>query len=167
MKDTRFVEPKAAVMVLAPQNIVATATATNYVDLNLAHGVDFLLSFGAMTSDSTDTCTVTLEANAVSDTSSSDNSETTLAFQYRLSSAIGASSYGAITAATASGVAITATDDNKILYVKVDPSAVANAGAYRFVRLVLTPNAEMAACNVSAVALVEPRYAGNAIPSST
>ena len=168
MKDTRFVENKNVIMALAPQNIVATATSTQYIDLNLAHGVDFLVQFGAMTSDSTDTATVTLEANAVSDTTSSDNSETALAFQYRLSPAIGTNTgYGAITAATTSGVAVTATDDNKVLYIKVDPSAVANAGSYRFVRLTITPNAEMASCNVAALALVEPRYSGNAIPSSS
>lgn len=167
MKDTRYLENKKAIPVLAPQNIVATATATSFVDLNLAHGVDFLVTFGAMTSDSTDTATVTLLANAVSDTTSSDDSEVSLAFNYRLSSAIGTDAVGAITAATTDGVAITATDDNKVLYIKCDPSAVANAGAYRFVRLLITPNAEMASCNVSALALVEPRYAGNVMPSSS
>ncbi len=168
MKDLRYVMNKNVIPVLAPQNIVATATSTQYVDLNLAHGVDFLVQFGGMTSDSTDTATVTLEANAVSDTTSSDNSETTLAFNYRLSPALGTNTgYGSVTAATASGVAITATDDNKILYIKVDPSAVASAGSYRFVRLTITPNAEMASCNLAAIAFVEPRYSGDTIPSSS
>lgn len=167
MKDTRYLEGKKAILVLEPKNIVATAAATNYVDLNLAHGVDFLVMFGAVTSDTSDTATVTLLANAVSDTTSSDDSEISLAFNYRLSSALGTDSVGAITAATTDGVAVIATDDNKVLYIKCDPSAVANAGAYRFVRLLITPNAEMGACNVSALALVEPRYAGNAMPSSS
>lgn len=167
MKQNRYVEDVNVIPALAPQNIVATATATQYVDLNFAHGVDFFVQFGALTSDSTDTVTVTLEANAVGDTSSSDNSEIVLGYQYRVSSALGTNSWGAITTATSDGAAITATDDNKVLYLHVDPSAVANAGAYRFVRLVATPNAEMASCNLSVMAFVDPRYAGNAIPSSS
>lgn len=165
MKQLRYAEDTKVLPILAPQNIVATATASQYVDLKLAQHVTFAVQFGAMTSDSTDTCTVTVECSTAG---SSNATELNLAFNYRLSSAVATDSMGAITAATTDGVAITAADDNKVLVIDLDPSAVANAGAdYRYVRLVATPNAEMASCNIGAVAYIEPRYAGNSIPSST
>lgn len=165
MKDIRFGENLKPVMVLAPQNIVATATATAYSDLKLAQHLTYIVSLGAMTSDSTDTVTITLECSTAG---SSNATEVATGFKYRLSSAIGTESYGAISSATSDGVALAADSaDTKILLVDVDPAAIANVGAdYRFVRLVATPNAEMGSCFIGANAFVEPRYAGNAIPSS-
>lgn len=166
MNDIRFGENVKPLPVLAPANIVATATATQYVDLKLAQNVTFLASFGAMTSDSTDTVTVTLECSTAG---SSNATEKAIPFVYRLSAAVGTDLLGAITSATSDGVALPAdTADNKALLIDVDPAAIANVGAdYRFVRLVFTPNAEMGSCNVGAIAFVAPRYSGNSIPSST
>lgn len=161
----RFAEGLKVLPILAPQNIVASATASEYVDLKLANWATFVVSFGAATSDSTDTCTVTVEASTAA---SSNATEGAIAFSYRLSSAVATDSMGTITAATTAGVAVTATDDNKVLVIDVDPAAVAATAAdRRFLRVVLTPNAEMASCNVGALAFLAPRYPGNAIPSST
>lgn len=165
MKDLRFAENVKVLPILAPADIVATATGTQYIDLKLAHHVTFAVQFGALTSDSTDTATVTVECSTAG---SSNATEQKLAFQYRLSAAVATDSMGAITAATTDGVAVTAESDNKVLLIDLDPSAVANVGAdYRYVRLVVTPNAEMGSCVVGAVAYIEPRYAGNVMPSST
>lgn len=162
MKGIRFAEGLKVLPILAPQNIVATATATEYVDLKLANWATFAVQFGAMTSDSTDICTVTVQASTAA---SSNATEISVAFNYRLSSAVATDSMGAITAATTAGVAVTAADDNKVLVIDVDPASL--GGDYRFVRLVATPNAEMASCNLGAVAFLEHRFPGNSIPSST
>ena len=165
MKQLRYAQDTKIRLILAPQNIVATATSSQYVDLKLAQHVTFVVPFGAMTSDSTDTCTVTLECSTAS---SSNSTEVAIGFNYRLSAAVASDDMGAMAAATPDGAAVTATDDNKVLIINLDPSAVANVGAdYRYVRLTATPNAEMASCNIGMIAFIEPRYAGNAIPSST
>lgn len=165
MKGIRFAEGLKVLPILAPQNIVATATATQYVDLDLVNWATFAVQFGAMTSDSTDTVTVTVEASTAG---SSNATEVAIAFNYRLSSAVATDSMGAITAGSTSGVAVTAADDNKVLIIDVDPAVVQATGAdFRYVRLVATPNAEMASCNIGVVAYLEHRYPGNSIPSST
>lgn len=167
MRNLRFAEGLHIVPVLAPADIVATDVGTEFVDMSLFHHVSFLLQFGGMTSDSTDTATVTVEACPIGTTS--DSTEAAIAFNYRLSSAVATDSMGAITAATAAGVAVTAADDNKLLIVDVDAEAVAAAvsGTGRYVRAFITTNAEMASCLVGALAVLEPRYPQNVGPSST
>lgn len=167
MRDLRFAEGLHVVPVLAPADIVATDVATEFVDMNLYHHATFLIQFGAMTSDSTDTATVTVEACDIGTTT--DSSEEVITFSYRLSSAVATDTMGAITAGTTSGVAITAEDDNKLLIVDVDGSvvgkAVSNTG--RYVRCFITTNAEMASCIVGAIAVLEPRYPQNVNVSSS
>jgi hypothetical protein len=154
-----------ALPILAPANIVATATGSQYIDLKYAQSVTFAVQFGALTSDTTDTCTVTVECSTAA---SSNATELKIGFTYRLSAAVATDTLGAPTAATTDGVAITADDDNKTLFIDLDPQAVANLGAdYRFARVFLTPNAEMAACTVGAIAYIVPRYAQVTPPSST
>lgn len=161
----RYAEGLKVLPILQPADIVATATATQYVDLNLVHWATFIVSFGAMTSDSTDTATVTIQASTAG---TSNATEITVPFQYRLSAAVATDTMGAITTATTDGVAVTAADDNKVLVIDLDPAVVAAAGTdYRFVRLVVTPNAEMASCVVGANAFLEHRYPANSSPSST
>lgn len=167
MRNIRFAEGLHVVPVLAPIDLVANDAGTEFIDMQLYHHVTFLLQFGAMTSDSTDTATVTVEACPIGTTS--DSNEAAIAFNYRLSSAVGTDSMGAITAATAAGVAVTAENDNKLLIIDVDSEAVAAAvsGTGRYVRAFITTNAEMASCMVSAIAVLEPRYPQNVGPSST
>lgn len=165
MNGIRFAQGLKVLPILAPQNIVATATATSYVDLDLVNWATFAVQLGAMTSDSTDTVTFTVEASTAG---TSNATEVAIAFNYRLSSAVDTDSMGAITAGSTSGVAVTAADDNKVLIVDVDPAVVQGTGAdFRYVRLVATPNTEMASCNLGVVAYLEHRYPGNSIPTST
>lgn len=161
-----FAEEIQPVPLLAPVDIVATATVTKYVNMSkIGSGqLEIEVNFGNIAStDSTGEVVVTVEANDVNDTSSSDNNEGAIAFQYRLSSAVGTDSLGAITAATASGVAVNQGDDNKTLFVYADP-AVAQK---KYVRAVLTPTAEITATLVGAVARFIPRKAQNAFQSSS
>jgi len=164
----RFVEPLKVLPVRAPAASTA-ARASEYIDMENVHWLSFHVLFGAMTSDSTDTITLTVEASTAA---SSNATEIQVPFQYRLSAAIATDSMGAITsAAAATGVAIDAEDDNKLLCIEVDPSAIPGLTSYtdhKYCRLVLTPSADIAtAYSVGAVAYMENRYPGNAIPSST
>lgn len=165
MKTLRFAEGFKLLPVLKPQDIVATATASSYVDLDNANWCSFWVNLGALTSDSTDTVTITVEASTAG---SSNATEGAIAFYSRLSAAVDTDTLGAIVTNTTTGVAITATDDNKGVWIDIDPSAVAASAAdRRFVRVVLTPNAEMASCVVGVTAFLETRFTGNSIPSST
>lgn len=169
MTKLNFAETFKVMPILGSKDIVATATVTNYVDLNLAEGmVELAFNFGLITStDSTGEAVVTIEASNVSDTTSSDLVEAAIAFQYRLSGAVGTDSMGAITAATAAGVAVGQASDNVTLLVYVDPSAVATTSGARYIRGVVTPTAEVTSTVVGATARFIPRYAGNSMPSSS
>lgn len=165
MKSLRYGENVNVLPILAPVDAVATAVQSQYVDLKYVQHATLLVNFGNLTSDSTDGVTVTLQASTAG---SSNATELTVAFPYRLLSAVATNTAGAITNATTDGVAVTAADDNKALLIDVDPAVIANLGAdYRYIRLVCTPNAEAGISLVGATAFLEPRYAGNAIPSST
>jgi len=165
MKSLRFAEDQKVYPILSPADITTSVTNTSYVDLKYIHRGTIALHFGSMTSDSTDTATVTLQCSTAS---TSNATEVPIAFQYRLTAAVGTDSMGAITAATTDGVAVTATDDGKVLLVDVDPAAVANLGAdYRYVRAVITPSAQVAACVVGAIFYGDMRYSQNVPPSSS
>ena len=167
---SKFAENEKVLPLLGSVDLVATATNTQYLDLNQCVGTaEIALNFGLITStDSTGEVVVTLTANDVTDTSSSDSTETALAFPYRLSAAVATDTMGDITAATSSGVAIANTVDSCTLLIFVDPSAVAAAAdGARFVRATITPTAEITSTVVGVVGRYTPRYAGNSIPSST
>jgi hypothetical protein len=154
------------VPVLTPADIVATAAVTKYVNLSkVGMGqLEFEINFGAVAStDSTGEVVVTIEANDVNDTSTSDNNEGAIAFKYRLSGAIGTDTMGAMTDAEAAGTAVNNTNDNKTLLVYVDPAVAAK----KYVRAVITPTAEISSTLVGAVARFIPRKAQSVHPSSS
>lgn len=159
----RFAEGLKVLPVLAP---VANSTSegTDYVDLDGSHWITFLVQFGAMTSDSTDTVTVTVECSTAA---SSNATEIQVPFKYRLSAAVGTDTMGAITAAAAAtGAVVDAEDDNKLLIVDVDPAAIPSLTGYtdhRYLRLWLAKNTELATNIVDVIAVMEPRYPGNDI----
>lgn len=159
-------EEVAVVPVLTVADIVATATVTKYVNLSkVGTGqAEFEINFGAIAStDSTGEVVVTIEANDVNDTSSSDNNEGAIAFNYRLSSAVGTDALGTLTAATSSGAAVGQADDNKTLLIWVDPAVAAK----KYVRAVITPTAEVTSTLVNAVARYIPRKAQASNQSSS
>lgn len=153
---------------LAPQDIVATATASAYINLQEAAGlIEISVPFGAIAStDDTGGVIVTVEASTAG---SSNASEEPIGFNYRLSGAVATDLMGAITAATTSGVNVDEGDDNKTLFIYVDPAQFAALGLDKnWMRVVLTPTSEVTSTIVGGVhARFRPRYAGNVIPSTT
>jgi len=162
----RFAEKLHIVPLLAPA-ASSDSRASAYINIENAHWASFLLYAGAMTSDSTDTITITVEASTAA---SSNATEIQVPFQYRLSSATGGDLWGAIgSAAAATGYAITAEDDNKLLLVEVNPDAIPALTGYtdhKFLRVVCTADI-VTAYSLDVVAILEPRYGKNLIPSST
>jgi len=138
-----------AIPALAPQDITSTTTASDIIDAGEGHEIEFDVYFGVITGD---TATLTLEE--CDDISASNSSA--IAFNYQKSSATGTDSMGAVAAATTSGITIAATDDNKMVRVYVDPSALSSG--YPYVRVNVAPGGSMSACLVSVVAVVRPRY---------
>jgi hypothetical protein len=163
MNQFKFAEGLKVLPILAPADIVAAATASQYVNISKANWATFVVQFGALTAS---TGTITVEASTAG---SSNSGEAAIPFKYRLSSAVGTDSLGAITAASSAGASIAATDDNKVLVIDVDPAALpANPGAdYKYLRVVVTPASDNTAYVVGAVAYLHPRYPGNSISSAT
>jgi hypothetical protein len=159
-----FVEYENIIPLLAPQDIASTMTASSYMDLKTAQRAAFLVIFGAVTSASSDVEAVTVESASVETAA-----EVAIAYNYRLSGALGTNTWGAITAVGATGVAIDpANDDNKMLWIEIDPAAVqaANEG-HRFVRVKLTDDTDMGACLVTVIGLIQPRYKQTTMVSAT
>ena len=157
------------VPVLAPADITTTATNTSAIDLARCHRATFLLNFGAVSSTSLDqSVVVTVLASSVV----TSGTGTAIAFNYRLSGAVGTDSWGAVTAATATGYAPAAasTIENTTLLIDVDP-AVALAGPTsldgRYVRVVITPTAGAAHVIVGGLVELEPRYAQTSMESAS
>jgi len=146
------------VPILAPVSITA-ATNTDVVGLKEYHAAKFLVPCGALA--------VNLTVTVLKGTTTVPGASAAIAFRYRLSSAVGTDTMGAWTAATTTGVALTAsTDDGKMLEILVESSELTPVSGteYPYVMLTLTP-ASASACLVSAVAVLEPRYA-QAVPPS-
>lgn len=162
-----YAENVKVVPLLGSVDIVATATASNYVALKDVAGLlEISVNFGLITStDSTGEVVVTLEASS---DGSSNATEAAIAFNYRQSGAVGTDTMGAIAAATSAGKAVLNTTDNVTLLCYVDPSDVtALSDQYTYVRAVITPTSEVTSTVVGVVARYTPRYAGNSIPSSS
>jgi len=156
MKDARFVTMENIVPLVSPADVTTSATATAFVDMKNALHATFFAFFGSITSTSADQAVVVTMECA---TAAASGSEVAIAFSYRLSGAVAANTWGAITAATSSGVSVGTTDDDKILAVDINPAALEGALAdARFVRMVITPDAGASATEVAAWAVLDPRY---------
>ncbi len=148
----RYAERKHVVPVLAPVDIVATATFTKAAHLNNYRWVTFFVQLGVVT----DTVGV---ISVLESTSSATTSALAIPFSYRLSSAAGTDAIGASTSCDSSGVTYAADADGKMYVIDVDPAALTDG--YEWVRVLITPaSAGSSVCLVSAVAVLEPRYPG-------
>ena len=166
----RFAEGLSVVPVLGPIAFTTAAMDTEYIDMRDNHWCTFLVMFGSVTSDTSDTVTITIQCSSVSTSATGDD----IAFTYRLSSVIETDSWGAITAATSDGLTLTSSTDltvsmsNRALLVSVNADDLpAKKADGRYISMVLTPTAEVAAGVVSVCAVLENRYPGNSIPSSS
>jgi len=151
---------------LAPIDIVATATVTQYVKTTAigAGQLEFEVQFGVITStDSTGEVVVTFVGNDVNDTTTSDNNEVAVAGYYRMSGAVATDTMGALASFAAAGVTVANTDDGKTLLAYVDPAVLQQ----KYVRAVVTPTAETTVCIVGVNARYVPRKAQASQASSS
>lgn len=156
------------VQTLAPVSIDATATRGVWMDVDQCVGlVQFLVGFGVLTSTDADAnVVVTVEAstsNATTDTG------TAIAFSYALSEAVGTDTWGAVSAATSTGVNVdSSSDDSKLLAIYVDPAVMKALGDdYHYVTPVLDGDVAVSAALVNMVAQFTPRYSQASQKSST
>lgn len=166
MKDARFGILDNILPLVAPVDAAGTEKGTPFIDLRKALHTTILVYFGVVTATSADqNVVVTLTAA----TSAASTTETAIAFRYRLSGATGANSWGAVTAATSSGVSLdTTTSDGMMLLIDVDPAAFAavKSDAY-WVRAVVTPDAGGTVTLMTALAISDPQYSSISQQSMT
>ena len=150
-------------LVMAPVSFTTAASVTGYVDLSGVEDCTFLLNVGTCASSSTTNTLVTVEASSAA---ASNASEVQIICNYRKSSALATDAFASVTAmvTAAAGVPLVPTTDaNKIVLIDVDPSVVIGATANkngRYVRLVITPNAQTTATIIGVTAIMTPMYAG-------
>jgi hypothetical protein len=163
----RFASALNTIPLLAPQDTAATALTTPYVKLGGAHGGTLFVQFGSLTAATAadQPVVVTLLAATVQ----AGTSASAVTFNYRLSGAIGANSWGAITAATTAGVSVSAdTGDNKMVAIDIDPSDILRQKADAiYVAAVVTPDAGATASLVNAFVQLEPRVSQATMVSAT
>ena len=153
----RFLGYDNIIPLVAPYDSTTNTVTSPYMDLRNAQNASFLIFFGAITSTTaTDEIVVTIEC------ASSDNAATEVAieFRYRLSAAVGANTWGAVTTCASTGWGMGADDsDSMALWIDVDPDVLA-ANDFRYARVLLTPSpaSQMEACLVSVVGVIEARY---------
>lgn len=154
----RFTEKVQVVPVFAPASS-SDAGETAAVALKNAQWITFLLQIGTLATDSDDLITVSVITGTTNTTGAAD---TAIPFKYRLSSAVGTDSWGAITDGTTAGVRIEATTDNsKAMLIDVDPASIPaldEDASFVYVDLATTT---IASGYVSACAFIEPRYPQN------
>lgn len=162
---SRYVQDENVVPLLVPQDIAATATATPFLALKTIVDGTLYIAFGNIAAASADQAViVTLEAA----TAGASGSEAAIAFDYRLSGAVGSNTWGTKATATSTGVSIGTTDDNKILAINIDPAAIQAAKAdATHVRAVITPDAGGTATLVAAWASFVPSYKQTTMVSAT
>ena len=157
-----FVGYENIVPLLAPQDITTTATSTGYMNLRGAHKAAFLVVLGNIAStSSTDTMVVTCQGATIT-----TGTEAAVGFSYRISGALGANTWGAITAVTTTGVTLTVSSDNMLVWIELDPSDLATAD-YNYIRLRFTDTTDMDNCLVGVVGLTQPRYKMTTMQSVT
>lgn len=159
MKDTRLGFGENIIPLKAPVDSAGTAYATPYVDMKNQLHISFLAYFGNVAAASADQAVVlTVEAST---STTSNATEVAIPFKYRLSGATGANSWGAVTAATASGMSYGTTDDGKAVLIDIDPATIEAAHGQRdakYVRLVVGIDAGGSATLNSIFAITDPAY---------
>ena len=142
--------------VIAPVDTTSTTVNTDVVDAGQSLSMTFGIQFGVITGDE-----VVVTVEECDDTT--PTSTTAIAYDYRLTSAVGTDSVGAKTAATTAGVTIAAGDDNKMLLVYVPIRSLSAGRSY--VRCVCNPGGSASVCLISAFVALDPVYGRSTITS--
>jgi 5-enolpyruvylshikimate-3-phosphate synthase len=141
----------------APLDIAANDFNTTHVKVNNALSYACLLAFGVITGD---TINITVEESSAAGTTDAE----AIGFSYRLSGDTATDTWGDVTTCDSLGATITATDDNKLLWIEVDLAEMSDDCNY--LSVLGTTAGSMSACLVSAVSFLESRY-GQYDPVST
>jgi len=157
----KFGEDIQVIPALAPVAFTNSCACSQFVDLNMANWVSFIVDFGLTSATQV---TVSVEASSIG----SSASATKIGFDYRLSSAVATQGWGAITDGTTAGVAILAANaNNASVLIDVDPAEVQLLGEqHRWVGVRLTPTSSRLV-TAGVTAFIQPRYPGNSMPSSS
>ena len=160
----RFGE-KIHVIPLLAQVETTEAKESAFVALENAQWITFLIQTGALATDSDDQYEITV-ASATGQTTNAN--DIAIPFKYRLSSAVGTDSWGAITSATSTGFILEATTDgSKAVLIDVDPASIPaldSDALYVYVDIATTT---MVSGPVAVSAFIEPRYPQNSNISSS
>lgn len=151
-----FTEYINFVPLLAPADVAGSAVATRWMSLKSVLNAAILLVLGNLAG--ANPATVTLEAA----TAAASGGESAVAFDYRVSSAVGSgNTWGDRASATSAGLSVAMTDDSKLIEIIIDPAAIqALKTDAAFVRAVVTPGGSGTATVVGAVGLAEPSVQG-------
>ena len=148
MSSVAFGMGEQLVPIISPLDIIATDVDSAWVSVSNAHHVTFIVSLGTITGD---TLNITVECATTTASAAAITSE----FLYRFSGAVASDTWDVVTTSDTLGVTVTASDDDKLLLIDYDPAQYAD---YEYVRLALVTGGSMSACEVSAMAVLKPRY---------
>jgi hypothetical protein len=153
----KFAEKLQIVPLYYPQ--VSTATGgveSASVALKNVQWLTFMVYWGAMTSDSTDTMTIGVETSTAA---GSTTSAVAIPFTYRLSAAVGDDNWGDATTCAATGYSVNATQDGMTLLIDVDPASIpALDSDALYANVFITPVNLVTNYAIGVHALIEPRY---------
>lgn len=164
--STSYIGYQNVVGMYQPAATTSATFSTAWVDMDTAHEIAFLAQFGTVSGTSTiDALTITVEAS----TTNASTSATAVAFKYRLSSAVTANTWGAVTDAASTGYAPVVGDiSGKNLLITVDPAQVqATVDTARWVKMEIVCSATVTAVNCAVVGLINPRYKQTTMVSAT
>lgn len=154
------------IYLLTVADITSNDTVSSYMDIKYAQEAAFLVPIGNINSGTAgDTETITVEC-----ATDPAGTEVATSFNYRISGAVGANTWGAKTAATSTGFTIAITDDNKLIWIELDPAAIqADKEDARYVRVKIAPttSAQMANCVTGVIGCQSPRYKQTTWKSAT
>lgn len=146
--DIRYGMNTHFIPVISPVDIVSTATNSTHIKVTGGR-VHFLVQFGTITGDSV---AVTVEES----TSAATTGAEAIPFKYRLSGAVGADTWDAVTTADSTGVAVGASDDDKILLIDIDPSTLSEDCNY--LSVLASPGGSASAVEIGVIAMIESNY---------
>jgi len=170
MAKVRFAEGLNIIPIEGPADCAADCES-EWVELENAHWISFLVICGAM--GTSDTINVAVKSTTSATSGTTNSNDYALPFKYRLSSAVGENAWGSITAVTTATGYVTINDDedNKLLLIDVDPADVASHDSdalYVYLDFDVTDASSTDSSTiVGAVAFVEDRYPQNTMESST
>ena len=157
------------VTLLEPITTIADGRS-EWVRLENLQWMTFFVYVGAIVA-STDSVNVYVYSTTSATSGTTNANDQSIPFKYRLSSALGVDSWGAITAVTtATGyVAIGGTDDNKLLQIEVDPGDIASRDSdAEFIYLEFDATVTSTdTIYLGAFGVFEPRYPQNAQITTT